>query len=49
MEEWPCTLDPVSKQGIIDDFMSRKYTLVADINDKAERFYCQVAVSDLKK
>jgi hypothetical protein len=34
---------------MIDAFMKKSYTMVIDINDKAEKFYCQVKVLDLKK
>lgn len=34
---------------MIDAFMKKSYTIVIDVNDKAEKFYCQLKVLDLKK
>lgn len=34
---------------MIDAFMRRSYTMIINIRDKAEKFYCQIKVLDLKK
>ena len=34
---------------MIEAFMRRSYTMVINIRDKAEKFYCQVKVLDLKR
>lgn len=34
---------------MIDAFMSRTYTMVINVRDKAEKFYCQIKVLNLKK
>lgn len=49
MEEWPSTLEEQQKSALIDTFMKRSYTMVINIKDKFEKFYCQVKVTDLKK
>ena len=49
MQEWPSTYDMQTRQQMIDAFMSRSYTMVINIKDQAEKFYCQVKVIDLKR
>lgn len=49
IEEWPSMLDEQQKSALIDTFMKRSYTMVINIRDKSEKFYCQVKVTDLKK
>ena len=49
MEEWPSIYDSHSKQNMIDAFMSRKYTMVINVKDQKEKFYCQIKVTDLKR
>lgn len=34
---------------MIDAFMSRQYTMVINVKDNAEKFNCQLKISDLKK
>lgn len=49
IEEWPSTLGEQQKSALIDTFMKRSYTMVINIKDKFEKFYCQIKVTDLKK
>lgn len=49
MEEWPSTLDLNGRQALIDQFMSKKYTMVITVKNSAEKFHCQVKVTDLSK
>lgn len=38
-----------TRQAMIDAFMSRSYTMVINVKDQTEKFYCQVKVVDLKR
>ena len=49
MEAWPSTLSPEVRNSMLDAFMSRKYTMIANVRDQDEKFYCPVKVVDLKK
>lgn len=49
IQESPSQVDPSQRDLMIDAFMKKSYTIVIDVNDKAQKFYCQVKVLDLKK
>jgi hypothetical protein len=49
VEEWPSTLEDAQRSLMLDAFMKRSYTMVINIRDKDEKFYCQIKVLDLKR
>lgn len=49
VEEWPSVLDEQQRGAMLDAFMKRSYTMVINVRDKAEKFYCQIKVLDLKR
>ena len=49
MEQYPSIYDINVRQNMINAFMNRKYTMVINIKDQQERFFCQVKVTDLKR
>ena len=49
MEEWPSIYPIPTRSAMIDAFMSRSYTMVINVKDQAEKFYCQLKVTDLKR
>jgi hypothetical protein len=44
VEATPSTLDETQRSAMIDDFMKKSYTMVINVRDKSEKFYCQVKV-----
>jgi hypothetical protein len=49
MEEWPSVYDEAGRQAMLSTFMNRVYTMVINVKDQTEKFYCQLKVTDLKK
>ena len=49
MEAYPSVYDMQVRQSMIDAFMTRKYTMVINVKDQVEKFYCQLKVTDLNK
>ena len=49
MQAYPSVYDMQVRQSMIDAFMARKYTMVINVKDQTQKFYCQLTVTDLNR